>query len=157
MNAITISNVAIRQTSNNLYNLNDLHKASGGEKRHEITNWLKLQQTNELIAEISKPGISGLEENQPVIKVVKGGNNRGTFACKELVYAYATWISAKFFLLVIRTFDAVVSGSLKPRSQNHRRRTHAIAPSGIRPSRSARRRLFVRLQYGSPAFRRGGH
>lgn len=113
MNAITISNVAIRQTSNNLYNLNDLHKASGGEKRHEITNWLKLQQTNELIAEISKPGISGLEENQPVIKVVKGGNNRGTFACKELVYAYATWISAKFFLLVIRTFDAVVSGSLK--------------------------------------------
>ena len=52
MNAITISNVAIRQTSNNLYNLNDLHKASGGEKRHEITNWLKLQQTNELIAEI---------------------------------------------------------------------------------------------------------
>lgn len=114
MNAITISNVAIRQTSNNLYNLNDLHKASGGEKRHEITNWLKLQQTNELIAEISKPGISGLEENQPVIKVVKGGNNRGTFACKELVYAYATWISAKFFLLVIRTFDAVVSGSLKP-------------------------------------------
>ncbi len=28
---ISISNVAIRQTENNLYNLNDLHKASGGE------------------------------------------------------------------------------------------------------------------------------
>ena len=26
MNAIAISNVAIRQTENNLYNLNDLHK-----------------------------------------------------------------------------------------------------------------------------------
>ena len=115
MNAIAISNVAIRQTENNLYNLNDLHKASGGEKRHELTNWLKLQQTTELIDELSKPGISGLEENQQVIQVVKGGNKRGTYACKELVYAYATWISAKFFLQVIRTFDAVISGSLQPK------------------------------------------
>ena len=116
MNAISISNVAIRQTENNLYNLNDLHKASGGEKRHELTNWLKLQQTNELIDELSKPENTGLKENQQVIKVVRGGNNRGTYACKELVYAYATWISAKFFLLVIRTFDAVVSGSLKTKT-----------------------------------------
>ena len=115
MNAIAISNVAIRQTENNLYNLNDLHKASGGEKRHELTNWLKLQQTTELIDELSKPEISGLKENQQVIKVVRGGNKRGTYACKELVYAYATWISAKFFLQVIRTFDAVISGSLTPR------------------------------------------
>lgn len=111
--SIQISNVAIRQVENNLYNLNDLHKASGGEKRHELTNWLKLQQTTELIDELSKPENTGLKENQQVIKVVRGGNNRGTYACKELVYAYATWISAKFFLLVIRTFDAVVSGSLK--------------------------------------------
>lgn len=115
MNAIAISNVAIRQTENNLYNLNDLHKASGGEKRHELTNWLKLQQTTELIDELSKPEIPGLEENQQVIQVVKGGNKRGTYACKELVYAYATWISAKFFLQVIRTFDAVISGSLQPK------------------------------------------
>lgn len=112
---ISISNVAIRQTENNLYNLNDLHKASGGEKRHELTNWLKLQQTTELIDELSKPENTGLKENQQVIQVVHGGSKRGTYACKELVYAYATWISAKFFLLVIRTFDAVVSGSLQPK------------------------------------------
>lgn len=116
MNAIAISNVAIRQTENNLYNLNDLHKASGGEKRHELTNWLKLQQTTELIDELSKPEIPGLKENQQVIKVVRGGNKRGTYACKELVYAYATWISAKFFLQVIRTFDEVISGRLKPQA-----------------------------------------
>ncbi|MCP2041667.1 hypothetical protein L1281_002278 [Neisseria sp. HSC-16F19] len=113
MNAIQISSITIHQ-SDNLYSLNDLHRASGGEKRHELTNWLKLQQTNELIEELSKPEISGLNENQQVIKVIRGGKNRGTYACKELVYAYATWISAKFFLQVIRTFDAVVSGYLKP-------------------------------------------
>ena len=114
MNAIAISNVAIRQFDN-LYSLNDLHKASGGEARHKPANWLQLQQTVELVDEVSKDGNPSLEENQQVIQVVHGGNKRGTYACKELVYAYATWISAKFFLQVIRTFDAVISGSLKPR------------------------------------------
>lgn len=104
---IQISNVAIRQTSNNLYNLNDLHKAAGDKPEHQPNRWLRNQQTQELIAEIEAQGGKAAE-------VINGGKNRGTFVCKELVYAYATWISAKFFLLVIRTFDAVVSGSLKP-------------------------------------------
>lgn len=125
MNAIAISNVAIRQTENNLYNLNDLHKASGGEDRHAPRRWLQNQQTTELIEELSKDGNPSLEENQQVIQVVKGGNKRGTYACKELVYAYATWISAKFFLQVIRTFDAVISGRLKPQAPRQ------ALPSGL--------------------------
>ena len=106
MNSIQISNVAIRQTSDNLYNLNDLHKAAGGADNYKPSNWLRISQTQELIAEIEACGDRAAE-------VVNGGKNRGTFVCKELVYAYATWISAKFFLLVIRTFDAVVTGRLK--------------------------------------------
>ncbi|WP_315360700.1 KilA-N domain-containing protein [Neisseria bacilliformis] len=109
MNAIQISNVTIRQTENNLYNLNDLHKAAGGADNHKPSQWLRIQQTQELIAEIESCGDRAAE-------VVHGGKNRGTFVCKELVYAYATWISAKFFLLVIRTFDAVVTGRLKSES-----------------------------------------
>lgn len=107
MNAIQISNVTIRQTDNQLYNLNDLHKASGGDEKQQPAFWLRNKQTQELIAEIEAQGGVAVTTSQ-------GGKNRGTFVCKELVYAYATWISAKFFLLVIRTFDAVVSGSLKP-------------------------------------------
>lgn len=105
MNAISISNVAIRQTENNLYNLNDLHKAAGNEHRHRPNNWLQNAQTKDLIAEIEAEGGKACE-------VVNGGKNRGTFVCKELVYAYATWISAKFFLLVIRTFDRVANNRL---------------------------------------------
>ena len=105
MNAIQISNVTIRQTENHLYNLNDLHKASGGDEKQQPAFWLRNKQTQELIAEIeAQDGVA--------VTTSQGGKNRGTFVCKELVYAYATWISAKFFLLVIRTFDAVVSGRL---------------------------------------------
>ena len=105
---ISISNVAIRQSSGQLFNLNDLYKASGSNPTHQPSNWLRNQQTKDLIAEIEVEGGKACE-------VINGGKNRGTYACKELVYAYATWISAKFFLLVIRTFDAVVSGSLQPK------------------------------------------
>ncbi|WP_118815299.1 KilA-N domain-containing protein [Neisseria lactamica] len=56
MNAISISNVAIRQNDNRFFNLNDLHQASGGSKVHQPANWLRNQQTQELIAEIEAEG-----------------------------------------------------------------------------------------------------
>jgi hypothetical protein len=125
--SLAISGTSIRQDSNGRFCLNDLHKAAGGERRHEIANWTALQQTKDLIAELtaekSTPGIPVVEQNQPVnydtgipvssfspIETVKGrGKVQGTFVVKELVYAYATWISAKFFLSVIRAYDSLVS------------------------------------------------
>ncbi len=128
MNEIVIADKTIRLTDG-LYCLNDLHKASGGEKRYEPYLWLRLVQTSELIRELefeqsepqicgsmknqalSEPQIWGSMKNQALIKTVKGfGKNQGTFACRELVYSYAMWISPKFHLQVVRAFDALVSG-----------------------------------------------
>lgn len=121
MNEMMILDKPIRQVDG-LYCLNDLHRASGGETRHKAAEWLRLVQTSELISELEnqiKVGFPTLKQNQEVIRVIHGGLNRGTYACRELVLAYATWISPKFFLLVLRTFDAVafgqVSGSMAPK------------------------------------------
>jgi hypothetical protein len=99
---VTIENTTIRQDLAGRYCLNDLHKAAGGEKKHQPSDWLRLQQTKDLIEELnasSIPGIPGIESKQGL----------GTFVCKELVYNYAMWISPKFSLKVIRTYDSLVS------------------------------------------------
>lgn len=76
------------------YCLNDLHKAAGGEDRHKPGNWAMLDQTKALAAEIeTDAGIPASEQYQ-ALTIYKGGNGpQGTYVVRELVYAYAMWIS----------------------------------------------------------------
>lgn len=109
-----IGEFTIRQDEEGRYCLNDLHKASGDDKKHFPAYFLRNQQTKDLIAEIelSQPNSTDSEryENLHIaVKVIKGGSDKqGTYVVKELVYAYAMWISPKFHLMVIRAYDSLV-------------------------------------------------
>ncbi len=110
MTALTVINTSIR-LHDGLYSLNDLHKAAGHEKKHQPALFLRTDQTKALIEEIE----CSTDMQITPIKTIRGnradGTPQGTYACKELVYAYAMWISAKFHLEVIRAFDAMVTGN----------------------------------------------
>jgi hypothetical protein len=116
-NPLVVCDTIISQDAEGRFCLNDLHKAAGNHVKNKPANWLQNQQTQDLIAELSNDGIPSLEQNQPV-KIINGGNKPGTFVVKQLVYAYAMWISAKFHLHVINAYDALVTGQtfdfLKP-------------------------------------------
>lgn len=104
MSNLTILNNSIRQLGN-LYSLTDLHRASGGEQKHKPVLFLSNQQTKELISEIEIEGEVGIPTS--VVKTVRGGKDlglQGTYACEELMLAYAMWISPKFHLIVLRAF-----------------------------------------------------
>lgn len=114
---LVIGEFSIRQDEDGRYCLNDLHKASGGLKKHQLSNFLRTDQTQELITEIEQVSdmrstyfdrSSDMSFDQKAINVIKGGLKQGTYAVKEVVYAYAMWISAKFHLMVIRAYDAMV-------------------------------------------------
>ena len=109
---ITIGNNSIT-LRNHLYSLNDLHKASGGEDKHQPSYFMRLDSTKALIAEISNE-INQSAEMQSAFEVINGGEGRGTYVCKKLVYAYAMWISPAFNLKVIRAFDAVMNNQPLP-------------------------------------------
>jgi phage antirepressor YoqD-like protein len=100
MNEIIIAGIQIRCDATGRYCLNDFHRAAGGEKRHAPAYWLANQQTKDLIGELESAEI-------PVVTVE--GRAGGTFAAKELIYAYAMWISPGFHLKVIRAYDALAN------------------------------------------------
>lgn len=107
MNSLIIANSQIRLLDG-LYSLNDLHQAAGGEAKHQPALFLRNDQTKALIEEIHST------DSQSAVKTINGGNNRGSYASKELVYAYAMWINPAFHLKVIRAFDALQTGAVPP-------------------------------------------
>ncbi|EBW3367824.1 KilA-N domain-containing protein [Salmonella enterica subsp. enterica serovar Wangata] len=130
---ITVSDISIHQDSEGRYSLNDLHKASGGEQRHQPRYWLAIQQTKELIEAIINSEISLFPPTES-----KRGCKGGTYVCKELVYAYAMWISAAFSLKVIRAYDAMMA-------TQHRQ-----------PTQTGYSELVITLQNGQPVCSRVG-
>ena len=102
-NIISIAGTSIRQDKDGRYCLNDLHRASGGEGRHRPSLWMANRQTTELIRAIEA------EAGIPASATLKGGAETGTYVAKELVYAYAMWISPAFHLKVIRAYDQLAT------------------------------------------------
>ena len=131
---LAIGDIAVRQR-NDLYCLNDLHKAAGNHAKQKPSEWLRNQQAKDLVAEISKAGIPTFE--------TKRGNGAGIYAGREMVIGYAAWISAAFHLKVIRVFlDAVQPARpfnpaldydrISPaQKQDLKEIVHAIAKAGI--------------------------
>lgn len=97
----------------NLFSLNDLHVSSGGNLKHKPSNFIRLDTTKDLIAEIEK-------ETPNALRVIRGTQG-GTYACEELMLAYAMWISPKFHLIVLRAF------------LNLHKKTTALLPKTITP------------------------
>lgn len=125
---LVVGDFSIRQDQDGRYCLNDLHKASGDDKKHFPAYFLRNQQTKDLITVIESENYdmqicrskninpanstssknNHYENSHSAVKVINGGNSKGTYVVKELVYSYAMWISAKFHLMVIRAYDAMV-------------------------------------------------
>ncbi|MDO5288530.1 MAG: KilA-N domain-containing protein [Pseudomonadota bacterium] len=124
---LILADMRIRQDAQGRYSLNDLHRASGGQAKHEPNQFTRLDQTQALIAEIKSADSRNCIET-------RRGNNGGTYACKELVYAYAMWISPAFHLKVIRAYDDMVSG--KPASaQEAIKQAASLMPGLMRVAR----------------------
>lgn len=111
-----IAGVEITTDAEGRFNLNALHRASGGEKKNGPSYWLALETTQALINELEQR-LSDTEISVSVIKSIKGGLNQGSYAHELLAIAYASWISPSFHLQVNQVFLDYRTGKLQPVKQ----------------------------------------
>lgn len=108
---LVIGEFSIRQDEDGRYCLNDLHKAGGDLRKDRPGFFIENEKTQELIAAIEDENYDAGNPAscKKAVNIIRGrGKEQGTYVVKELVYAYAMWISAKFHLMVIRAYDSLV-------------------------------------------------
>lgn len=104
MSTLMIAGIEIHQDQDGRFSLNDFHRAAGGEDRHSPNRWTRTEGYDGLV-KVLTPELAFAPS-----QVKRGGAAPGTYACKELIYSYAMWISPEFHIKVVRTFDAAVQG-----------------------------------------------
>lgn len=104
--AVSVAGVSISSNEDGLYSLNDLHKASGGERKHEPHLWLRSREVKEVIEEMEK-------SDTHICVTKRGGKDQGTFVDRILLGMYASWISAKFHILVYKVFFEAMDSKIK--------------------------------------------
>jgi len=100
--SISIFNAEIR-IYDGLYSLNDIHRAAGCGAGRRPPRFLRTKRAQALIEEIEN---SSAKRRKAV--VILKGHNSGTYACEELAYAYAMWVSVEYHLAVLRAFGALL-------------------------------------------------
>ncbi|MDN7356351.1 phage antirepressor KilAC domain-containing protein [Acetobacter senegalensis] len=110
MTSLSILGTTIRQDAEGRFCLNDCHKAAGGNPKDAPAQWLRTDSAKKLVSALIEEGVCN--SAQAPTATVNDGKNNGTYACRELIYAYGEWISAAFHLTVIRAFDALVTGQI---------------------------------------------
>lgn len=119
---LCIADVVIRQDEEGRYCLNDLHQASGSIAKDKPYEFLRSKSGVEIVQALDMEGAEAEQDEAhkhsknydvktvfPAVKTVDGRAG-GTYAVLEVAVAYANWLSATFYLKVIRTFIAVQSG-----------------------------------------------
>lgn len=103
--SLTIAGTGIRTDEAGRFCINDLHRLSGGHPSHHPGEWIRNERTRALINETGRA-----ENSAGPLATVNDGSNNGTYVAKELVNAYAMWISPAFQLKVIRASGVEVLG-----------------------------------------------
>jgi hypothetical protein len=107
MQALIVADATVLRDPAGRYCLNDLHRAAGGEPRHQPSIFMRRKATAELATAFNSADLLSL----PGVTVE--GRKGGNFVAKELVYAYGRLIS--------RPSICWPCGRTKtwPRSRNH--------------------------------------
>lgn len=100
---LVVGSTVIHRSANGLFNLNDLHKASGALPKDRPPSYIRSVAAQRLIKALEKRYGPGVHET------VVGGTSPGTYAHKTLAYAYAAWLDDEYMILALEILDEVTN------------------------------------------------
>lgn len=100
---LVVGHVVIHRSENGLFNINDLHSASGAGSAKRPPNYMRTAEAKRVIARLEAKHGPGVHET------VVGGVAPGTYVHKHLAYAYATWLDDEYMLLALEILDEVTN------------------------------------------------
>ncbi len=114
--SLFIDDILIRQDSEGRYCLNDLHKAAGGEKKHQPSDWLRNQQTKDLVKALYLslyPGVENCDSySESLVKVIVGGSSGGGSWVHPILFLdYARWLSPSLYVSVITAYHNAIDSN----------------------------------------------
>lgn len=127
---MAIANNTIHTANDIYYSAKDLFLVGGGRNKHRITFFLKNDKTKELIQayEAESYDVEYQTSKKQAVIIIRGkGKKQGTYLCRELALAYATWISANFYLTVLRAFDEMMTRQHRYKRLMHLHREYSYA------------------------------
>jgi hypothetical protein len=81
-----------------MWSLNAMHRAAGGERSKEPSRWLNQAQTQELLAALTEEETTRLNGSISVLVETREGRNGGTWAVPVLSLAYAHYLKPQFYI-----------------------------------------------------------
>lgn len=96
---LVVGSTVIHRSENGLFNINDLHKASGAGPSKRPPSYMRLEEAQRVIRRLEAKYGPGVHET------IVGGAAPGTYVHKHLAYAYATWLDDEYMLLALEILD----------------------------------------------------
>ena len=112
---VIVNGVSVRVDEKGRYSLNDLHAAAvlKGEatESQKPGKFIRSASVKRFVQALAGKGQKCPLEDNPALRVIRGGDEPGVWAAELLAIRYAAWIKPEFEIRVYETFrEAVLNG-----------------------------------------------
>ena len=108
---ITVFGTNIRKDAEGRFSLNDLHKAAMANghatQSQRPGRFLDSYSVKAFVDAVSSKNTTATKI--AVLQVINGGRNRGSFACIEILFEYAKWLSAEICSEVAKSINIPIT------------------------------------------------
>ncbi|HFD0509003.1 TPA: KilA-N domain-containing protein [Vibrio cholerae] len=139
LSSLFLGDTPVRIDKFERYCLNDIHKAAGGESRHQPSNWLQNKETQRYLDELASVTLgesswdsmisddrcwnssnasdnrswNSMNGQKQLVESIQGGLLQGTWAVRLAALDYARWLSPTLHVQMVMLLDAADKGQMQ--------------------------------------------